>query len=123
MPPWSAEDLEIVAHALNNRPRKILGRKTPSEVFEEQLRSRQKSGVDRPVESAQCALIQLTAHLVPGGIRPSTGSVGDVYHNALMETVSEVLETECIRPRSSMPTPTELSQTSSVQPQVGTTGA
>ncbi len=42
---WSAEDLEAVAHALNNRPRKILGWKTPAEVFEEQLRSLQQPGV------------------------------------------------------------------------------
>ena len=42
---WSAEDLEAVAHALNNRPRKILGWKTPAEVFEEQLRSVQQPGV------------------------------------------------------------------------------
>jgi IS30 family transposase len=42
---WSAEDLEAVSHALNNRPRKILGWKTPAEVFEEQLRSLQQAGV------------------------------------------------------------------------------
>jgi IS30 family transposase len=42
---WNAEDLEAVAHALNNRPRKILGWKTPAEVFEEQLRSLQQAGV------------------------------------------------------------------------------
>ena len=42
---WSAEDLEAVAHALNNRPRKTLGWKTPAEVFEEQLRSLQQAGV------------------------------------------------------------------------------
>lgn len=42
---WSAEDLEAVAHALNNRPRKILGWKTPAEVFEEQLQSIQQTGV------------------------------------------------------------------------------
>ena len=42
---WSAEDLEAVAHALNNRPRKILGWKTPAEVFDEQLRSHQHAGV------------------------------------------------------------------------------
>lgn len=42
---WSAEDLEAVALALNNRPRKILGWKTPAEVFEEQLRSLQQPGV------------------------------------------------------------------------------
>lgn len=33
---WSAEDLEAVALALNNRPRKSLDWETPAEVFEEQ---------------------------------------------------------------------------------------
>lgn len=34
---WTAEDLEAVALALNNRPRKVLNWKTPAEVFIEQL--------------------------------------------------------------------------------------
>lgn len=42
---WSAEDLEAVAHALNDRPRKVLGWRTPAEVFEEQLRFLQQPGV------------------------------------------------------------------------------
>lgn len=42
---WSADDLEAVAHTLNNRPRKILGWKTPAEVFQDQLRSLQRAGV------------------------------------------------------------------------------
>lgn len=42
---WSAEDLEAVALAINNRSRKILGWKTPAEVFGEQLRSPQQPGV------------------------------------------------------------------------------
>ena len=42
---WPAEDLEAVALAINNRPRKILSWKTPAEVFEEQLRSLQQPGV------------------------------------------------------------------------------
>ena len=42
---WSAEDLEAVAYALNNRPRKVLEWKTPAEVFEEQLRSLRQPGV------------------------------------------------------------------------------
>jgi IS30 family transposase len=42
---WTADDLEAVALALNNRPRKILGWRTPAEVFEEQLCSTQQAGV------------------------------------------------------------------------------
>ena len=42
---WSAEDLQAVAHTLNNRPRKALGWKTPAEVFDEQLRSLEQPGV------------------------------------------------------------------------------
>jgi len=42
---WSAEELEAVALALNNRPRKILRWRTPCEVFDEQLSLLQKLGV------------------------------------------------------------------------------
>ncbi len=38
---WSADDLEAIAFELNNRPRKVLGWKTPAEVFDEQIRSLQ----------------------------------------------------------------------------------
>ncbi len=42
---WSAEDLEAIAYTLNNRPRKVLGWKTPAEVFGEQLHSLQQPSV------------------------------------------------------------------------------
>jgi IS30 family transposase len=42
---WSAEELEAVAHALNCRPRKILGWKTPAEALNEHLHSLQQAGV------------------------------------------------------------------------------
>ncbi len=42
---WSAEDLEAVADALNTRPRKTLGWKTPAEALNEQLRSLEQAGV------------------------------------------------------------------------------
>src|SRR3954468_22150962 len=42
---WSSADLGAVAMAINNRPRKTLGWRTPAEVFEEQLRSLQQPGV------------------------------------------------------------------------------
>jgi IS30 family transposase len=42
---WSAEEIEAVAHALNTRPRKTLGWKTPAEAFNDHLLSLQQAGV------------------------------------------------------------------------------
>jgi transposase, IS30 family len=42
---WSAEEINAVAAALNNRPRKTLGWKTPAEALNEQLSSVQRAGV------------------------------------------------------------------------------
>jgi IS30 family transposase len=42
---WSADDINAVAHALNSRPRKTLGWKTPAEVLDEHLRSLQQPSV------------------------------------------------------------------------------
>lgn len=36
---WSPADPETVANTLNNRPRKVLGYKTPAEVLNKQLQS------------------------------------------------------------------------------------
>jgi IS30 family transposase len=42
---WSAEDIAAVATALNSRPRKTLGWKTPAEALDDHLRSIQDTGV------------------------------------------------------------------------------
>jgi transposase, IS30 family len=42
---WDADELAAVAHALNNRPRKTLGWKTPTEALNEDLLSVQEAGV------------------------------------------------------------------------------
>jgi IS30 family transposase len=42
---WTAEEIEAVAHALNTRPRKTLGSRTPAEALDEHLRSLNEPGV------------------------------------------------------------------------------
>jgi len=42
---WTSEEIEAVAHALNTRPRKTLGWKTPEEAFNEQLLLAQQASV------------------------------------------------------------------------------
>lgn len=42
---WSAQELQAVAHALNTRPRKTLGWKTPAETMNEYLKSVQQPSV------------------------------------------------------------------------------
>jgi IS30 family transposase len=42
---WNADDLAAVAAALNSRPRKTLGWKTPAEALDEHLRSLQQNSV------------------------------------------------------------------------------
>lgn len=46
---------------------------------------------------SQYTSIRFTEHLELEGIRPSIGSVGDAYDNALMESVIGLYKTECIR--------------------------
>ncbi|CAB1017820.1 transposase [Corynebacterium diphtheriae] len=42
---FKAQDLAAIAYTLNNRPRKVLGFRTPAEVFNEQLQSIQNNSV------------------------------------------------------------------------------
>ena len=46
---------------------------------------------------SQYTSIRFTEHLELEGIRPSIGSVGDAYDNALMETINGLYKAECIR--------------------------
>ena len=42
---WSRDDIEAVAAAINSRPRKTLGWRTPAEALDKHLRSLQQAGV------------------------------------------------------------------------------
>ncbi|MCD9146177.1 IS3 family transposase [Streptomyces albireticuli] len=46
---------------------------------------------------SQYTSVRFTEHLKIEGIRPSIGSVGDAYDNALMETINGLYKSECIR--------------------------
>ena len=53
----------------------------------------------RPVESAQYLSIKYTERLAEAGIEPSVGSVGDIYDNALAETINGLFKAEVIQRR------------------------
>ena len=53
--------------------------------------------LQRPVEPRQYTAIRYTEHLKLAGGRPSIGSIGDAFDNALMEGVIGLYKTECIR--------------------------
>ena len=68
----------------------------------------QRAREDRPVTpddelighsdaGSQYTSVRFTEHLGLEGLRPSIGSVGDAYDNALMECVIGLYKTECIR--------------------------
>lgn len=46
---------------------------------------------------SQYTSIRLTEHLALAEIRPSIGTVGDAYDNALMETINGLYKAECVR--------------------------
>ncbi len=53
--------------------------------------------LQRLFEPGQYTSLKFTEHLDLEQIRPSIGSVGDAYDNALMETINGLYKTECIR--------------------------
>ncbi|GEM_PF-848845 len=89
---WSAEDLDAVAHALNNRPRKILGWRTPAEVFEEQLRSFNNPVLQRPLELAQFRSRKYLRALSRHDLLEAMGQVGSSADNAAMESWFALLQ-------------------------------
>ena len=71
---------------------------------------------------SQYTALRFTEHLDLEGIRPSIGSVGDAYDNALMETINGLYKAECIRTTVFHHGPYGPSPTSSTPPPAGSTG-
>ncbi len=53
----------------------------------------------RPVESAQYTSVAFGKRCTEAGVRPSTGSVGDAYDNAMAESFFSTLEAELLSRR------------------------
>lgn len=70
---WSAEHLEAIALALNNRPRKTLGWKTPAGVFDQQHAAPNNPVLQRPIEPAQYRAIRYTERLAEAEAVASAG--------------------------------------------------
>jgi putative transposase len=62
----------------------------------------------RAVESAQYTSITFTERLATAGARPSVGTVGDAYDNALAESVIGLFKTELIKPRGPWRSPEQV---------------
>jgi IS30 family transposase len=95
----TSAELDAVAHAVNTRPRKTLGWKTPAEALDQLLADVYIRVLRRPVESAQHVSIKYTERLAEAGIKPSVSSVGDSYDNALAETINGLYKAEVIHRR------------------------
>ena len=53
--------------------------------------------MQRPLEPAQYTSLRFTEHCEIEGIRPSIGTVGDAFDNALAETTIGLYKTEAVR--------------------------
>jgi transposase InsO family protein len=93
------DDLAAVAAALNSRPRKTLGWKTPAEALNDHLCSHQQASAARTPESGQYLSIRYTERLATAGAVCSVGSRGGSYDNALAESVNGLYTAEVIHRR------------------------
>jgi transposase, IS30 family len=95
----SAEEISAVAAALNARPRKTLGWKTPAEALDDLLSWVKQLALRRPFESAQYASRAYRDALTGAGITASMSRKADCYDNAPMESFFHTLKTELVHHR------------------------
>ena len=73
----SDDEIQAVATALNRRPRKTLGWKTPAEAFDEQLRLLQPTGgCDDPLNLVSTRLVSLPSSARTNGCGPASAAPG-----------------------------------------------
>ena len=95
----SANDLAAVAAALNSRPRKTLGWKTPQKLLTSTYAHVRKAALRRLLEHGQYLSIRYTERLAEVSVVNSVGSRGDSYDNALAESFNGLYKTELIHSR------------------------
>ena len=95
---WSADELEAVAHALNTRPRKTLGWKTPAEAFNEHLllASTSRCCIDRlnPVNTRRSGYAE---RLAEAGAQPPSAPSATPTTTPWPNQSIGLYKTECIR--------------------------
>jgi transposase InsO family protein len=81
-----ADDLAAVAAALNSRPRKTLGWRTPAEALDHLLHSGQHGSVGTPLNLKPYTSWAFTRRATESGLVASIGGVGACYNNAMIES-------------------------------------
>ena len=95
----SPDDLAAVAAALNGRPRKTLGWKTPPRHSTSSYTPVSKAVLRRPLEPGQYTSIRYAERLAGEKAVRSVGSKGDSYDNAAAEALNSLYKRELIDPR------------------------
>jgi transposase InsO family protein len=88
----SRDDLDAVALALNTRPRKTLGWKTPAEALDQLLQSHFSPVLRPPVEPKQFRSKRYQRTLRAHGLVGSMGRVSSAGDNAAMESFFSLLQ-------------------------------
>jgi transposase InsO family protein len=85
----------VAAALAHGRERRLIGGH-PQRRLTSFSRQPTNTALRRPLESAQYTSVALGARCKEAGVRPSTGSVGDAYDNAMCESFFATLECELI---------------------------
>jgi len=96
---WGAEEISAVAAALNGRPRKTLGWKTPAEALNEHLLSTQQSGV-ASIEPGVYTSCTFGHRLRAAGLLGSMGRVASSVDNTMVESFWSTLQRELLDTRT-----------------------
>jgi transposase InsO family protein len=93
---WSSEDLEAVALAMNNRPRKVLGWRTQPKSSKNSYAHYNNPVLQRPVESEQYTSADFANACARWKVRQSMGRVGSCFDNAVTEAPFSTITVEYV---------------------------